>query len=344
MEKTKTTAHGPKVYKYWMATWRVNGRTHNEHLGSCDIGGMTESEAREKAYRIKISSTAKDAKEPVDVERIRTVREAHLAAVIEEWHNAGDARREYYKEIVCNRCGSDFLVIPGEGNHCPMCTSTDLRFAQRDERFFIRATQGLLADSEHDKKASRKQQVEKVASRKEGAEAGQVETETIINVKSDKRLPTAALVKSGMTPGLAATFLRQRQSLPIAQKIILSRKRIRDWCEHWGYEVFVSFSGGIDSAVTVDLVRTVYPRVPIVFVDTGVEYPEIRRFAKSQDNVIVLKPKMHFHEVIEKYGYPSYRNAYQGLLMTSEEIQIAIQTSGTSDSLGTPVLEIIARI
>ena len=165
----------------------------------------------------------------------------HLADVIEEWHNAGDAHREYYKAIVCNRCGSDFLAIPGEGNHCPMCTSNDLRFAQRDERFFIRATQVLLAASERDKKATQKQQAEKVAHRKEGAEAGQVKTETIINVKSDKRLPTvrAALAESGMTPYLAATFLRQRQSLPFDQKIILSKKRIRDWCEHWGYEVFV---------------------------------------------------------------------------------------------------------
>jgi len=66
----------------------------------------------------------------------------------------------------------------------------------------------------------------------------------------------------------------------------------------------VSFSGGNDSLCLTHLVRQVYPKCPLVFVDTGNEWPEIRRFVKSQENVIVLQPKMHFKEVIEKYGYP----------------------------------------
>lgn len=71
-----------------------------------------------------------------------------------------------------------------------------------------------------------------------------------------------------------------------------------------GGQIYVSFSGGKDSTVLLDLVRRAYPDAPAVFVDTGLEYPEVRQFAKSKENVIVLKPEMSFRKVIEKYGYP----------------------------------------
>jgi 3'-phosphoadenosine 5'-phosphosulfate sulfotransferase (PAPS reductase)/FAD synthetase len=47
-----------------------------------------------------------------------------------------------------------------------------------------------------------------------------------------------------------------------------------------------------------------YPEVPAIFVDTGLEYPEIRRFVRTVDNVTWLRPAMKFKEVIKKYGYP----------------------------------------
>lgn len=103
---------------------------------------------------------------------------------------------------------------------------------------------------------------------------------------------------------MEAWQLAQRQSLPLEAKIVLSQQRIRDWYNHWEGEVYVSFSGGKDSTVLLDLVRTIYPDVPAVFVDTGLEYPEIRDFVKQTDNVVWLKPKMTFTEVIKKYGYP----------------------------------------
>ena len=52
------------------------------------------------------------------------------------------------------------------------------------------------------------------------------------------------------------------------------------------------------------LVRDIYPDMPAVFVNTGLEYPEIQAFARSQENVTVLTPKMGFKDVITKYGYP----------------------------------------
>ena len=70
------------------------------------------------------------------------------------------------------------------------------------------------------------------------------------------------------------------------------------------WHVFVSFSGGKDSTVLLDLVREDYPKVEAVFIDTGLEYPQIRDHVKTFDNVTWLKPKMTFKQVIEKYGYP----------------------------------------
>lgn len=98
--------------------------------------------------------------------------------------------------------------------------------------------------------------------------------------------------------------LRELQALPLEYKIKISEQRIKEWYEHWNGQVYVSFSGGKDSTVLLHLVRSIYPEVPAVFIDTGLEYPEIRQFVKQTENVIWLKPKMNFRQVIEKYGYP----------------------------------------
>ena len=101
--------------------------------------------------------------------------------------------------------------------------------------------------------------------------------------------------------------LRQWQMLPLEVKIAMSRERIRAWVNEYGEEgVYVSFSGGKDSTVLLDLVRNEcgYKNVSAAFIDTGLEYPEIREFVKTFDNVEWLKPKMTFKQVIEKYGYP----------------------------------------
>lgn len=98
--------------------------------------------------------------------------------------------------------------------------------------------------------------------------------------------------------------LKELQSKPLEEKIQISTARIIEWYETWGGQVYVSFSGGKDSTVLLDLVRRIYPEVPAVFVDTGLEFPELRKFVKSIDNVVWLKPKMNFVEILTKYGYP----------------------------------------
>lgn len=98
--------------------------------------------------------------------------------------------------------------------------------------------------------------------------------------------------------------LKGLQQLPLEVKIALSKDRIREWYDYWKGSVYVSFSGGKDSTVLLDLVRSIYKDIPAVFCDTGLEYPEIRKFALSHENVIRLRPEMRFDEVIKKYGYP----------------------------------------
>ena len=102
-----------------------------------------------------------------------------------------------------------------------------------------------------------------------------------------------------------ANELIMLQSLPLEIKIAKSKRRIQEWVDYYGVDnVYISFSGGKDSTVLLDLVRQVNPNIPAVFIDTGLEYPEIKEFVKTKDNIITLRPKMSFKQVIEKYGYP----------------------------------------
>lgn len=108
-----------------------------------------------------------------------------------------------------------------------------------------------------------------------------------------------------MTPALhTAEELAALQALPLDQKIRISVTRIIEWYTRNNGNVYVSFSGGKDSTVLLHLVRRIYPDIPAVFVDTGLEYPEIRQFVKSFENVTLLRPKMMFTDVVSRYGYP----------------------------------------
>ena len=99
--------------------------------------------------------------------------------------------------------------------------------------------------------------------------------------------------------------LKSMQAAPLSVKVALTKDRIREWVNEYGeYGVYVSFSGGKDSTVLLTIAREMYPDIRAVFVDTGLEYPEIRDFVRTWDNVEWLKPKLNFKQVIEKYGYP----------------------------------------
>lgn len=107
--------------------------------------------------------------------------------------------------------------------------------------------------------------------------------------------------------------LRQMQSLPLEAKILMTQRRIQDWVDYWNGDVYVSFSGGKDSTVLKHIVDGMYDDIPAVFVNTGLEYPEIQTFVREvkagkyscfNSEVEIIRPEMRFDEVLQKYGYP----------------------------------------
>lgn len=96
----------------------------------------------------------------------------------------------------------------------------------------------------------------------------------------------------------------QMQSLPLEAKILMTKRRIRDWYDYFNGNVYLSVSGK-DSTVLRDMALQVRPDIECVYVDTGLEYPEVRKFIKSlSPQVTILRPEMGFVDVIKKYGYP----------------------------------------
>ena len=101
--------------------------------------------------------------------------------------------------------------------------------------------------------------------------------------------------------------LQQLQALPLNLKIRMTEERIRTWVREYGEDgCYISFSGGKDSTVLLHIIRERmgYKNIPAVFVDVPTQYPELREFAKTFDNVEIIKPKISFMEVCEKYGFP----------------------------------------
>lgn len=123
--------------------------------------------------------------------------------------------------------------------------------------------------------------------------------------------------------------LRQMQALPLSVKVRMTQRRIREWVDEFGKDgVYVSFSGGKDSTVLLHIVREMYPDIPAVFCDTGLEYPEIREFVKTFDNVGWLKPKMTFRQVIGKYGYPFISKAVSGIVGGGQSAMEMLRSEG----------------
>lgn len=113
--------------------------------------------------------------------------------------------------------------------------------------------------------------------------------------------------------------LKNFQAESIDQKIQRSFAKIGEWFSRWNNEVYVSFSGGKDSTVLADLCAKwcsiIGKPLYLVFVNTGLEYPEIQKHVKVFAEYLrnkygvevvleILRPEMRFDEVIKTYGYP----------------------------------------
>lgn len=105
-----------------------------------------------------------------------------------------------------------------------------------------------------------------------------------------------------------AAELRRLQRKPYEWKVEHALDVIREFVEHEGVNgVYVSFSGGKDSLVLLHLVRSIYPDVPAVFANTGIEFPEQVKFVREFQNVTEVYPVKHFPKILKEDGivYPS---------------------------------------
>lgn len=104
----------------------------------------------------------------------------------------------------------------------------------------------------------------------------------------------------------------QRKYLPYKVKKTLAERRIKEWYYNWDGQVYLSYSGGLDSTALLHMIRkTVGLEVPAVFSNTGLEFPEIVRFARQASGEFVeIYPRwkdgsrLTFKQVVEKYGFP----------------------------------------
>jgi len=107
---------------------------------------------------------------------------------------------------------------------------------------------------------------------------------------------------------IASDGISSKEDLPLDLKVMLTKGRIQDWYEHWDGQVYISFSGGKDSTVLIDLVWSMYPDVPALFSNTGLEYPEIVQFVKKLKRqgrpIVITRPKTTFREVVLNDGFP----------------------------------------
>ena len=127
------------------------------------------------------------------------------------------------------------------------------------------------------------------------------------------------------------------QAWPLERKIQVTQAKIIEWHRHYNGAVAVSCSGGKDSVVLLDLARRAFPDIPAVFVDTGLEYPEIRDFVKTIPNVTWLRPEIPFTKVIERYGYPLIsKDVAKRIYYAKKGSQWAIRHLNGQNSDGTP--------
>lgn len=99
--------------------------------------------------------------------------------------------------------------------------------------------------------------------------------------------------------------LKKRQSWSLHQKIDHAIGTVEAFMARTGKVPYVSFSGGKDSTVLLDLIRRfLKPDIKAVFCNTGNEFPEIVKFVRRTENVTVIRPEMTVRQVLEKYGFP----------------------------------------
>lgn len=101
-------------------------------------------------------------------------------------------------------------------------------------------------------------------------------------------------------------FLR---SEPLNMKIQGTIAKVLEFWQYTNGNCYLSYSGGADSTVLKDIIeKEVEPflncKIKKVFDDTGLEEPSVRDMAINNKDIIIVKPKKSFYQVLSEVGYP----------------------------------------
>lgn len=94
--------------------------------------------------------------------------------------------------------------------------------------------------------------------------------------------------------------------MPLADKIQHTAYRIDDWARE-SAGCYISFSGGLGSRVLLDISKKnslcSSNGIRSLYIDTGLDHKGVKDIALKYADYVV-RSKMNFNKVIEKYGYP----------------------------------------
>ncbi|MDR0658838.1 MAG: phosphoadenosine phosphosulfate reductase family protein [Mediterranea sp.] len=119
--------------------------------------------------------------------------------------------------------------------------------------------------------------------------------------------------------------LKIRQGWTLNQKIDHAVGTIEEFMSKTDGKCYISFSGGKDSTVLLDIARRFERRdFTAVFCNTGNEFPEIVQFVRTFDDLTIIRPKMRIPDVLSKYGFP---------LVSKEQSQYIRQARNTNSEV-----------
>jgi 3'-phosphoadenosine 5'-phosphosulfate sulfotransferase (PAPS reductase)/FAD synthetase len=133
--------------------------------------------------------------------------------------------------------------------------------------------------------------------------------------------------------------LKYRQEWTLEQKIDHAVGVVSTFMDRVNGKIYLSTSGGKDSGVMLDIVRRFVDRnIPAVFCNTGNEYPEVVKFVRKTENLVIIRPQVHIRQIIERYGFPlvskeQSRSIYQARHTKSEKLR-HIRLYGSKNGIG----------
>jgi phosphoadenosine phosphosulfate reductase len=121
----------------------------------------------------------------------------------------------------------------------------------------------------------------------------------------------------------------EKVNRPFETKLAETREVIAHHFEEFGDKVAIAWSGGKDSTLVLYLCLQANPEVPVVFNNTGVEYPETVEFIADLEqkwtlNLLITHPEKTYWECMDEYGFP------QGTKWRESQRNVALGRKGNS--------------